>query len=72
MNMEVCERCEGQSRKSRNGRPHEYLVKVDEPRLFRGENPRGFEEQDYQCLDCKSKFTHSTDRNDLPWTLWRG
>lgn len=70
--MKTCELCEGQTKKSRSGKPHEYLIKVDEPRIFKGEKPRGFEEQDYQCMTCKSKFTHSTDKNGLPWALWRG
>ena len=70
--LEICELCEKQVKKSRNGKPHEYLAKVDAARIFKGENPRGFEEQDYQCVTCKAKFTRSTDKNDLPWTLWRG
>jgi hypothetical protein len=69
--MKICERCEEQSKKSRNGTPHEYLIKVDECRIFKGKKPRGFEEQDYQCLTCKAKFTQSTDKNNLAWTLWR-
>ncbi len=70
--MKVCDLCEGQSTKSRNSKPHENLIKVDEARIFKGKNPRGFEEQDYLCMECESKFTQSTDKNDLPWTLWRG
>ncbi|SDZ78301.1 hypothetical protein SAMN05660420_00284 [Desulfuromusa kysingii] len=70
--MSICSLCEEQSKKSKNGKPHEYLRKVGELRIFKGKSPRGFEEQDYQCLTCKEKFTHSTDKNDLPWTLWRG
>jgi hypothetical protein len=70
--MKICERCEEQSKKTRNGKPHEYLAKVDEVRIFTGKKPRGFEEQDYQCLTCQSKFTQSSDKNDLAWTLWRG
>ncbi|PLX84610.1 MAG: hypothetical protein C0617_07160 [Desulfuromonas sp.] len=70
--MDICDLCETQSKKSRNGKPHEHLMKVDEVRIFKGAPPRGFEEQDYQCITCKSKFTQSTDKNDLAWTLWRG
>lgn len=70
--MKICDLCEEQSRKSRNGKPHENLIKVDERRMFKGENPRGFEEQDYQCLTCRAKFTRSTGKNNLAWTLWRG
>jgi len=70
--MEICGLCEKQAKKTRNGKPHECLIKVDAPRIFKGENARGFEEQDYQCLTCKTKFTWSTDKNDLSWTLWRG
>jgi len=70
--MEICALCDEQSRKTRNGKPHEFLVKIDSPRKFNGMNPRGFEEQDYQCLTCKAKFTQSTDKNNLAWTLWQG
>lgn len=70
--MAICELCEDQSKKTRNGKPHEYLTKVDERRVFQGKKPRGFEEQDYQCVTCNAKFTQSTDKNDLAWTLWQG
>ena len=70
--MTICDLCDKQSKKSINGKPHEDLIKVDESRLYKGKNPRGFEEQDYQCLTCKSKFTQSTNKNDLAWTLWQG
>jgi hypothetical protein len=70
--MEICPQCEEQAKKSRNGKPHELLMAVDECRVFSGKKPRGYEEQDYQCLTCKAKFTRSTARNDLAWTLWRG
>ncbi|XPS87781.1 uncharacterized protein Dvar_57990 [Desulfosarcina variabilis str. Montpellier] len=69
--MERCALCEKQSKKVRSGRPHENLTKVDEPRLFKGKTLCGFKEQDYLCLTCKSKFTHSTNKNDVTWTLWR-
>jgi hypothetical protein len=70
--MEICSQCQKQSKKYRGGRPHEDLTKIDEPRIFIGNNLRGFKEQDYQCLECKSKFTWSTNKNDLTWTLWQG
>jgi len=70
--MEICSLCEEQVKKAASGKPHESLSKVDEIRVFRGKNARGFEEQDYQCLTCKSKFTQSTNKNDLAWTLWQG
>lgn len=70
--MDICGRCEEQSKKLRSGKPHEQLLKVDDPRIFKGNKPRGFEEQDYQCQTCSSKFTQSTNRNDLAWTLWQG
>jgi hypothetical protein len=70
--MDICELCEEQAKKSLNGKPHENLMKVDEPRVFKGTPPRGYEEQDYQCLTCKSKLTRSTNKCDLAWTLWRG
>jgi hypothetical protein len=69
--MEICALCEGQSAKSRNGKPHENLFKVNDARIFKGMGARGFDEQDYMCMTCKSKFTRSTDKNDLAWTLWR-
>lgn len=70
--MDLCEQCEGQVKKTRNGKPHEGLIKVDACRIFTGKKPRGYEEQDYQCQRCQAKFTWSTDKNDLAWTLWRG
>ncbi|MEZ4485319.1 MAG: hypothetical protein R2864_12275 [Syntrophotaleaceae bacterium] len=70
--MKPCELCEEQAKKSRSGKPHENLSKVDESRLFKGHNKRSFEEQDYQCLTCQARFTHSTNKNDHAWTLWRG
>jgi len=70
--MDICNQCEEQTKKSSSGKPHEFLVKVDESRIFKGKKPRGFEEQDYKCLTCSAKFTQSTNKNDLAWTLWRG
>lgn len=70
--METCSLCEEQSKKTQRGTPHQYLIKVDEVRIFRGVNPRGFEEQDYKCITCSAKFTRSTGKNDLAWTLWQG
>ncbi len=70
--MNLCELCEDQAKKSLNGKPHEYLVKIGTCRIFTGKKPRGFEEQDYQCVACKAKFTQSSNKNDLPWTLWHG
>ena len=70
--MEICVLCEKQSKKVSTGRPHDFLIKIDEPRFFIGAAPRGFKEQDYLCLTCNSKFSHSTNKNDVAWTLWRG
>lgn len=70
--MANCPLCESQAKMSKNGRPHEHLCKTDAPRIFKGAKPRGFEEQDYQCQICQTKFTHSTSKNDLAWTEWRG
>jgi hypothetical protein len=70
--MATCGMCEEQTKKSRNGKPHQYLGKTGEPRIFKGARSRGFAEQDYQCLVCQTKFTYSTSKNDLAWTLWRG
>lgn len=70
--MEMCDLCKEQSKKIRNGKPHINLITVDEPRIFAGKTPGGFKEQDYLCLTCNSKFSHSTNKNDLSWTLWRG
>jgi hypothetical protein len=70
--MTICVQCEDQSKKKSAGQPHEHLIKVDAARIFKGKKPRGYEEQDYQCLTCASKFTYSTNKNDLVWTLWMG
>jgi hypothetical protein len=70
--MEMCVLCEEQSKKVHTGKPHENLIKVDDPRIYKGVTPGGFKEQDYLCLICKSKFSHSTNKNDVRWTLWRG
>lgn len=70
--MAICNNCEEQGKKTRNGKPHELLTKDGTARIFKGINPRGFEEQDYHCLACQAKFTHSTDKSDRPWTLWQG
>lgn len=70
--MKICTRCEEQSQKTPKGKPHDHLIKVGMERTFEGKKPRGFEEQDYQCLTCNARFTWSSNRNDLAWTLWRG
>ena len=70
--MSTCEQCEKQSKRNANGKPHGYLVKLDACRIFKGAAPRGYEEQDYQCLKCQTKMTHSTNKNDAAWTLWLG
>lgn len=70
--METCSLCQDQTKRTYRGKPHQDLIKVDEPRLFRGVIPRGYEEQDYKCQGCDSKFTQSTDKNDQAWTLWQG
>ncbi len=70
--MSICDLCDGQQGKSSRSKPHDQLVKVGEARLYRGVQPRGFEEQDYQCQCCAAKFTQSSNKNDLAWTLWQG
>ena len=70
--MANCAMCEEQAQKTRSGKPHQFLGKTDAPRFFRGAQSRGFEEQDYQCRVCRAKFTYSTSKNDLAWTLWQG
>lgn len=70
--MENCSMCEEQAKMARNGRPHQFLEKWGTARIFTGAKPRGFKEQDYQCLVCKAKFTYSNNKNDLTWTLWQG
>jgi hypothetical protein len=70
--MGLCALCEEQSKKVHTGKPHENLIEVDDPRIYKGVTPGGFKEQDYLCLTCKSKFSHSTNKNDVRWTLWRG
>jgi hypothetical protein len=70
--METCSLCQEQAKKTHRGKPHHGLIKVNEARIFTGASPRGYEEQDYNCLDCDAKFTQSTGKNDLAWTLWQG
>lgn len=70
--MTLCEPCATQAKRSPRGKAHEHLVKIGTCRLFKGQGARSFEEQDYQCLTCSAKFTQSTNRNDLAWTLWQG
>jgi hypothetical protein len=70
--MKTCSMCQEQAKKSSRGVAHGDLVPIDEPRIFRGNNARGYEEQDYQCRSCNAKFTRSTNMNDLAWTLWLG
>ena len=72
LTMETCSLCQEQAKKTHRGKPHHALIKVSETRIFTGAKPRGYEEQDYKCLDCESKFTQSTGKNDLAWTLWQG
>jgi hypothetical protein len=38
--MEICRQCEKQSNKYRSGKPHGYLIKIDELRIFEGYNHR--------------------------------
>ena len=70
--MELCSGCADQEKKSRNGKPHELLAKNGSSRIFKGVSPRGYEEQDYHCLSCHAKFTHSTDKSERAWTRWQG
>lgn len=69
--MSLCYLCNKQSDKSKYGAPHDYLEKIGEQRIFSRYQGSAYEEQDYQCLTCQSKFTHSTNKNDLAWTLWQ-
>ncbi len=70
--MYNCSLCKEQIRKNRRDTPHAHLIEVDERRLFRGAEARRYEEQDYRCLLCSTKFTWSSNKNDLAWTVWRG
>lgn len=70
--MATCHMCTEQAKKSRNGKPHQYLKKTEDVRIFKGAMSRGYSEQDYQCLVCHARFTHSSSKNDLTWTLWQG
>jgi len=69
--MNICDSCKEQAKKARRGKPHDFLVEVDERRHFSGGAARGHEEQDYQCLSCRAKFTWSNNKNDHTWTLWQ-
>jgi thymidine kinase len=70
--MAICGMCQEQAKKALRGDAHQYLAKVDAPRVFKGGQSKGYEEQDYQCQVCQAKFTRSNNRNDLAWTLWQG
>lgn len=70
--MDICGMCQEQAKKALRGEPHQHLARIDERRIFKGGQARGYQEQDYQCLVCKAKFTRSTNKNDLAWTLWQG
>jgi len=70
--MAECRLCLEQAKKARRGDAHVHLEPCGEQRLFKGMTSRGYEEQDYQCTVCQTKFTRSTNRNDLFWTLWQG
>lgn len=70
--MAICTSCDKQQKKPHGTKPHEALMQLDEQRIFGGAKKNGFAEQDYKCLQCGAKFTHSTDRNDFGWTLWQG
>jgi len=69
--MPCCYLCDKQLAKSKYGGPHEYMNQLGELRVFVSRHRLGYEEQDYQCLTCQARFTHSTNKNDLPWTLWQ-
>lgn len=70
--MHICNLCTEQSKKNRRSSPHALLIEVDDRRLFKGANARSYEEQDYRCLHCTTKFTWSNNKNDFAWTLWQG
>jgi hypothetical protein len=70
--MTCCDLCDKQSAKSKHGAPHEYMEKFGELRVFVSRGRLGYEEQDYQCLTCHARFTHSSNKNDRAWTLWQG
>ena len=67
-----CGMCKDQTSKTSRGNAHEYLTEVDEPRIFQGPRGPGYREQDYRCEVCRAKFTWSSNRHDLGWTLWEG
>ena len=68
--MEICDQCKEQSTKSYRAKPHDSLRQVDDVRIFKSLKSKGYIEQDYQCNTCNSKFTQSTNKDDLPWVLW--
>lgn len=67
--MEICEQCNAQSAKARYSDPHENLQEFGKPRIFRGLPTGGFEEQDYICKTCGTKFTYSNDKDDVGWRI---
>lgn len=70
--MAICTLCDKQHKKSPGTKPHEYLRAMEDKRIFGEGKTNGFAEQDFQCLQCQARLTHSTDRNDFGWTLWHG
>ncbi len=67
----VCELCDGLEVKTARAKPHDQMLPMEEKRVF-GRGHRGYVEQDYRCVECGARFTFSTDKNNKPWTLWRG
>jgi len=70
--MTCCDLCDKQLAKSKRGGPHGYMKNLGDKRVFVSQGRLGYEEQDYQCLTCQARFTHSTNKNDQAWTLWEG
>jgi len=70
--MKACDLCLTLDKKSSKTKPHEFLENISATRTFNSAQPKGFVEEDFQCCKCRARLTHSTNKNDFGWTLWRG
>ena len=72
--MKRCELCKEQAGKGRRDGPHERLLRDGSERSYPGGFAAGryidaFEERDYVCEDCETKFMFSNDKNDFGWIV---
>ena len=70
--MNICKYCQEQKAKRRHDSAHQFLKQRGEQRTYRGGMFGGYEEQDYVCSKCDSRFIHSSDKNDCGWIFCSG